>query len=552
MPKLTRILEGKESKTIRRKRGSTVGSIDGTTRRVNRPVDAAGTRNRSHRQKYSSPQQTEKNLAGLQNPSLLSVLSGVTQDSSASNESNSTITQQSYDKKLVDKSNSTQDKKQVQIDQEPSTDEPPSMTSQPNVFQYMEEIMEPTTFTQNENHSARSSSVSSSSASSDDSDHGGSSSIAEPIIESPPTSPASTRKLYSQDSHEDDETGSDNSSEASTRLKYQPSVVEAVPRSSGQRKHGSDNESDDASRKERRQAHSASGDEAQKPLYATHMALERAPPPRASSTSSHRSDRHTRRMKRQEQAMQAHLLQNPQPQRDFQFTGVSSPPYPAPVPPYDPYSLSRSSPASFTHATRQAPPVAPQPPPSQAVGYYSPARAPAPPASYASGFDNEFALATRPPMAPSVVTQSSQPQYPPAQAPHYQTRPPEPKLPKPTRVGYELIAEKISKGSENGETGSEKEHLVPMYRKFENLNHRVLLHLQDEISELEEELRYLDECIAQSVPRDYAGQQYPASRRGDARYGGEMHNRRTELLGRIYLKLGQYSKTPTSPGPHMT
>jgi hypothetical protein len=154
-------------------------------------------------------------------------------------------------------------------------------------------------------------------------------------------------------------------------------------------------------------------------------------------------------------------------------------------------------------------------------------------------------------MAPSTVTQPSQSQYPPVQPPQYQIRPSEPKSPKPTRVGYELLAERLSKSSNEDEAGSEKEHLVPMYRKFESLNHRVLLHLQDEIAELEEELRYLDECIAQCLPRDYAGHQYPASRRGDARYGGEMHNRRTELLGRIYLKLGQYSKTLTSPDPHV-
>jgi hypothetical protein len=83
---------------------------------------------------------------------------------------------------------------------------------------------------------------------------------------------------------------------------------------------------------------------------------------------------------------------------------------------------------------------------------------------------------------------------------------------------------------------------VPMYRKFSHLNHRVLLHLQDETSELEEELRHLDECIAQITPRDAEGYAYPASRRGDARYGGEMHFKRTELLGRIYQKLEQYSK----------
>ena len=81
-----------------------------------------------------------------------------------------------------------------------------------------------------------------------------------------------------------------------------------------------------------------------------------------------------------------------------------------------------------------------------------------------------------------------------------------------------------------------------MYRKFEHLNHRVLLHLQDETCELEEELRHLDECIAQVSQKDAEGYAYPASRRNDARYGSEMHFKRTELLGRIFQKLEQYSK----------
>jgi hypothetical protein len=85
-----------------------------------------------------------------------------------------------------------------------------------------------------------------------------------------------------------------------------------------------------------------------------------------------------------------------------------------------------------------------------------------------------------------------------------------------------------------------------MYRKFEQLNHRILLHLQDEISELEEELRYLDECIAQMSPVSKEGRPQPASRRVESRQGGELHWRRTNLLGRIYLKLGQYSERKAS------
>jgi hypothetical protein len=85
-----------------------------------------------------------------------------------------------------------------------------------------------------------------------------------------------------------------------------------------------------------------------------------------------------------------------------------------------------------------------------------------------------------------------------------------------------------------------------MYRKFEQLNHRLLLHLQDELSEMEEELRYTDECIARYAPRDEKGQIQPASRRGEARYGGDLQYRRTELLGRIFIKVGQYNQAMTS------
>jgi hypothetical protein len=115
---------------------------------------------------------------------------------------------------------------------------------------------------------------------------------------------------------------------------------------------------------------------------------------------------------------------------------------------------------------------------------------------------------------------------------------------KTTVVGYELLADRLAevpKDKDDG-AGTEETNVIPMYRKFEQLNHRVLLHLQDEISELEEELRYVDESIAQSSPGAETGSSHPASRRGESRYGGELHYRRTDLLGRIYLKLGQYSK----------
>ncbi|KAF2028769.1 hypothetical protein EK21DRAFT_69219 [Setomelanomma holmii] len=130
--------------------------------------------------------------------------------------------------------------------------------------------------------------------------------------------------------------------------------------------------------------------------------------------------------------------------------------------------------------------------------------------------------------------------------PQYQAHQPATDVTRTTAAGYELLAHKLSEPPKSSKSLRKGGNLVPMYRKFEHLNHRVLLHLQDEVCELEEELRVLDENIMQSSPRDESGHAFPASRRGDARYGGELHFKRTELLGRIFQKLGQYNQALTS------
>ena len=114
---------------------------------------------------------------------------------------------------------------------------------------------------------------------------------------------------------------------------------------------------------------------------------------------------------------------------------------------------------------------------------------------------------------------------------------------KVTVVGYEALAVKLSSTDQSDADGE----LRPIYRKFEHLNHRVLLHLQDEISELEEDLRKLDECIAQASAKAAGkGKSLPASRRAEAKAGTEAHHRRIEVLGKIYVKIGQYSKATHS------
>ncbi|PMD14731.1 hypothetical protein NA56DRAFT_674124 [Hyaloscypha hepaticicola] len=108
-------------------------------------------------------------------------------------------------------------------------------------------------------------------------------------------------------------------------------------------------------------------------------------------------------------------------------------------------------------------------------------------------------------------------------------------------TGYEKLASQLSYSRDAEERG---ERIRPMYRKFEALNHRILLHLQDEISELEEQLHRLDNADTQSRRTD----RYivPASRRAAAQAGGELQWHKTDVLGRIGYKLTQYNQALSS------
>ncbi|OJJ51572.1 hypothetical protein ASPZODRAFT_12389 [Penicilliopsis zonata CBS 506.65] len=87
--------------------------------------------------------------------------------------------------------------------------------------------------------------------------------------------------------------------------------------------------------------------------------------------------------------------------------------------------------------------------------------------------------------------------------------------------------------------------IPPLYRKFEALNHRVLLHLQDEIAEMEEDIQTLDEY--DEMHRVATAQQegtkpLPASRRMDeAQVYSSLHNRRVELMNTLIHKTEQYN-----------
>lgn len=108
--------------------------------------------------------------------------------------------------------------------------------------------------------------------------------------------------------------------------------------------------------------------------------------------------------------------------------------------------------------------------------------------------------------------------------------------------GYECLAMKLDSSSK----GNEKS-LPPLYRKFETVNHRVLLHLQDEIAQLEEELQSLDEYeekYRMSVTRHEGTKPMSASRRIDARMQAisSLYYRRTDLLEKLSGKTAQYSR----------
>ncbi|KAL2829712.1 hypothetical protein BDW59DRAFT_33137 [Aspergillus cavernicola] len=115
--------------------------------------------------------------------------------------------------------------------------------------------------------------------------------------------------------------------------------------------------------------------------------------------------------------------------------------------------------------------------------------------------------------------------------------------PKPSRLptGYGLLAWRLSASAENKEYS-----LPPLYRRFEDTNHRVLLYLQDEISHLEEELRVLDDY--EEMQRRGAAEQegtkvMPPSRRMDiqAQAYSSLHYRREEVMGTLIQKTEQYN-----------
>lgn len=102
-------------------------------------------------------------------------------------------------------------------------------------------------------------------------------------------------------------------------------------------------------------------------------------------------------------------------------------------------------------------------------------------------------------------------------------------VPEVKKSGYDLLASSIS--------SRDDALLAPIYRKFETLNNRILLYLQDEISEMEESLKELDSAITQEEGHR------TASRRSDPMYPSQLKWQRQDLMCRIFSKVEQYSKS---------
>lgn len=113
--------------------------------------------------------------------------------------------------------------------------------------------------------------------------------------------------------------------------------------------------------------------------------------------------------------------------------------------------------------------------------------------------------------------------------------------PKKIASGYGYLAPRIKVSQSDGG----KDRLPPLYRQFEHLNHRVLLHLQDEIALMEEDLHTLDELEEgyRAAEREKSKPQ-PASRRleAQAQSYSTLHARRQNLMELLIQKTEQYSE----------
>ncbi|KAL9085428.1 MAG: hypothetical protein Q9159_004717 [Coniocarpon cinnabarinum] len=97
---------------------------------------------------------------------------------------------------------------------------------------------------------------------------------------------------------------------------------------------------------------------------------------------------------------------------------------------------------------------------------------------------------------------------------------------------YDLLASRLS--NESQQDGK----APPLYRRFGRLSHRMLLHFQDVIAELEDQLQALDTSIANCK----SSIDSPESRRLDQRYLAELNHRRSYVFAEVFKKTQEYNQ----------
>ncbi|KAL9083876.1 MAG: hypothetical protein Q9165_008346 [Trypethelium subeluteriae] len=482
-PKLSRILENKESSSSKRRSSGSVTS--GSERnlhsvRSNRSSSTEANdvaERRAIRHKHRSQQRRAELLT---NPSMLSVVSGVTNSSGTSSGSGSTITQKSYDKSSSERrrrsgEHSRHSTRRCERSVSPSAigSRTNSAMDRSNVFSFMVPDVP-------EENNVEPSHTSSSSSAYAGSDAGSSHTPATSVTSSSPSPSMHRTRLVRDGWNVHEKVRSDDT----TSVRGSSSERSLRSRRGGQRRSntrdGMDADRGSSGRSEHREAMDA-------PVTEDYQYEDRA------DYLRHQYDEALRHQRQQHQAaMQAYyqhaesLPRFPAQRSNDEYSGAAA----------EYYYPSASAPETPSNRSQQV----------MQYAHSIPEQQQARPHSIQS------------------LTKSSEPD-------------------KTLLVGYEALAAKLS----SNDQPESNRPLQPIYRKFEHLNHRILLYLQDEVAELEDELRRLDESIAQASAKA-AGKEksLPASRRAEAKAGTEAHHRRVELLGRIFMKIGQYNQAFSS------
>ncbi|KAF2769525.1 hypothetical protein EJ03DRAFT_351260 [Teratosphaeria nubilosa] len=471
-PRLSRILEGSDSQSSSRpstkdpetrRRG-----VEATRRRHRDRNESGSVYRRPVRYKTGAVQRRSDSLFKI-NPSLLSVLTSLTNNSDRSSGSNSTITQQTYDRRGSNTSRTpTGRPRQSELGARSMVSVAPQS---PNVFDYM---ISPQPRREHDMQSIMSSASSPSVSSHyEPSVAGWSEAPDTPSSRSSFPSPTSTR----------------NASVNELRRKFDPQYASLASHSGSE----SPESSVRLARRTPSVKNALEDDEGRASGLSASSLSDHDSHQRWSSMSSHSSQRSAGHVKRQEERMRQHVACTNKAQHSLYVNPV--------------YDQHRSS---SEHSAHSAPPDQASFAHHMAMQHYQSSHSPG--------------------TSPTVMTQSMNGQI------HQPVPPPVPDAPdlsQRTILGYEMLALELS---------TTQSPVQPLYRKFEYLNHRILLHLQDELGELEEQLRSIDEVIAQLDPACNDDPRTPASRRAEAYSQSEIHHRRTALLGRIFLKTEQYNK----------